>query len=278
MPESQFARRSQAPASPGRAALPQEVPSRSSGLIPFPPMGGRTRLGVAAILVISVFATGCLPPIAMPPTRGYGAPYQGTGKAIFTKDSRTDWEIFEGEQKITSEQALEATGDQEYETRRQIAKAHNELLLREAKRNRKRAKMMMWGGVGAILFGIIATPILASALKSETLTPATAMEPEMRVTEPSGASVLVSLLGSVIGTGGIAGIAYGFYGGTRKPPYYEWHTPRALDRPAYVRQQTEPYNEKLGASAPDESGPADDLGLAPGQRKPRPVRPMGGRK
>jgi hypothetical protein len=49
---------------------------------------------------------------------------------------------------------------------------------------------------------------------------------------------------------GVFGMSYGYLGGKQPPPYHFWRTPGPLDRPAYVRQQTEPYNEKLGHSTP----------------------------
>jgi hypothetical protein len=213
-------------------------------------MGGRTRLVIAIVVAFSVFATGCLRTTPLPPTRGYGAPYKGTGETIFVKDSRTDWDISEGERKLTSEQALEASGDEEYETRRQIMKAHNDALYRTGKKHRRDAKKMIYASLAMIAVGWIGGTIMAYATKSETVVPATAMMPATRTVEPSSTSNLFSAVGVLMVITGSVGIGYGFYGAIKPPPYVEWHVPRAMDRPAYIRQQVEPYNEKLTPANP----------------------------
>lgn len=228
-------------------------------------MGGRTRSRTALGCVISVvLAQGCLRKTPLPPTRGYGEPYKGTGETIFVKDSRTDWDITEGQsKKLTSAQALEASGDPEYERRRQLMKAHNENLYRVGKQHRSTAKKMIIGGIVMIAAGSIGGTLLAQSFKETTLTPATADTPEMRTIGPSGASAGFSLLGSAVGTLGIVAIAYAVYGSMQKPPYYEWRVPTSMDRPSYIRQQIEPYNEKLTPANPipkKRPGGVPDLG------------------
>lgn len=186
----------------------------------------------------------------MPPTAGYGAPYRGTGETIFVKDSRTDWTISEGGRPITGEQALEAAGDAEYERRRQALKAHNETLYRVGKQHRRTAKLMILSSVGLIAAGVIGGTILSHAFATETVTPATATDPEMRINEASGTSKLFSALGITMAVGGIVGVGYGFYGSLKRPPYIDWHIPVSMNRPAYIRQQVEPYNDKLTPANP----------------------------
>ena len=65
--------------------------------------GGDLRRGVALCALVAL-APGCLlkiGPPSPPPTRGYGEPYQGTGKPIYVKDSRTDWDVAEGGEKLS---------------------------------------------------------------------------------------------------------------------------------------------------------------------------------
>lgn len=213
-------------------------------------MRNRWRLGTAGALIASVVLQGCLMKTPPAPLAGYGPPYKGTGEAIFIKDSRTDWTISEGTRPITPEQALEASGDQEYETRRQIMKAHNEALHRAGKKHRRTAKIMIFSGLGLIAVGFIGGTIMAFATKSETISPPTAMDPAMRVVEPSATSNLFSLLGLVGVSAGVVGIGYGLYGSILKPPYVQWHVPYDMNRPSYIRQQVEPYNEKLTPAHP----------------------------
>jgi len=93
----------------------------------------------------------CITSVPPPPTVGYGAPYHGTGEGIYVKDSRNDWDITEGHHKISSEQALEATGDTEYETRRQIAKSYNSELGREGLAHKDRGNLMIRGSIIATI-------------------------------------------------------------------------------------------------------------------------------
>lgn len=217
----------------------------------------RTRGGRAATALALLVAMGsaCITSVPPPPTIGYGAPYHGTGEGIYVKDSRNDWDITEGHHKISSEQALEATGDTEYETRRQIAKSYNSELGREGLAHKDRGNLMIRGSIIATIAGAVLSLVVAPRLQEETITPATATMPESRTYTSGAATNLSANLGLLLFIGGIAGISYGYFGGKKPPPYYEWKTPMALDRPAYVRQQTEPYNEKIGApSIPDEDG------------------------
>jgi hypothetical protein len=120
--------------------------------------------------------------------------------------------------------------------------------------------------------------VLANSTLDTTTVPATDMMPEMRTTVAGGTSKGFVLLGNVSLIAGLVGLGYGWYGGSRPPPYHHWRTPDALNRPAYVRQHTEEYNDKLGAPATGQPhGPVDDgLAPAPGQRKPPPPRPTRG--
>ena len=214
------------------------------------------RAATVAVLTATLVAPlGCFGPPPLPPTAGYGAPYKGTGEGIYVKDSRDDWDITEGHHKITSEQALEAAGDPEYETRRQIAKAYNQRLYREAQEHHRRAYHLMEASAGAIVLGYIAGFVIAPGLQSETDTPAAAGMPEMRQFQSNFGTDTVATLGIGLLIAGLAGIPYAYYGGHRPPPYHVWHTPGPLNRPAYVRQQTEPYNEKIGAPSMPDLGP-----------------------
>ncbi|MBX3226422.1 MAG: hypothetical protein KIT84_44630 [Labilithrix sp.] len=227
---------------------------------------------VAAFLLVAQAA--CLPELPPPPTRGYGAPYAGTGKPIYVKDSRNDWQASEGGRPITSEQALEATKDEEYEIRRQAAKAYNEKIHVEGQSNRSLGKVLMYAGTGVAVAGFAVMFVLPSALRETTTTPRTATEPEVRVTEAGGASTAALLGGLLVGLAGIGMIAYGYVGGSKDPPYHLWRTPSALDRPAYVREKTEAYNERIGAPPVEEQpGAVETIPLAPGQRKQPPPKP-----
>ncbi len=190
---------------------------------------------------------GCISATRLPPTAGYGEPYRGTGQGIYVKDSRGEWAIFEGDQRISTEQALEASGDAEYEARRQIARDYNVKLYREAAQHRTIGYGWMGGGVVAAVVGVVLAEFVAPALQTETTTPATATMPETRSTTSGAATTAVANIGLVMVLGGIAGLIYGTYGVNKQPPYEEWKTPDVLNRPAYVRQHTEPYNEKIGA-------------------------------
>ncbi|MFT3692626.1 MAG: hypothetical protein QM831_05765 [Kofleriaceae bacterium] len=196
---------------------------------------------------MAVCLAGCIGETRPPPTVGFGEPYHGTGQGLYVKDSRGDWAIYEGAQPITSEQALEASGDAEYEARRQIARDYNVKLYREGLAHRTVGYAWISAGVVGCVAGIVLGLIVPKHLQEETTTPATATSPEMRVTTSGTAATLTANLGLALFIGGIAGMAYGSYGINKVPPYVEWHTPPALNRPAYVRQHTEPYNEKVGA-------------------------------
>jgi hypothetical protein len=212
-----------------------------------------------------------------PPTLGYGTPYRGTGEGVYVKDSRTDWDITEGHHKITSEQALEASGDPEYEARRQIAKDYNVQLYREGMEHRTRGHHMMEAGGVMAVVGLIVQFVVAPKLQKETITPAMDGMPETRTYTTGFAAGATVNLGFGLFALGVAGVTYGYLGGRRTPPYHVWRTPGPLDRPAYVRQQTEPYNEKIGApSIPDEDGqqlPGKGPGKGPGLRPPPGVKP-----
>jgi len=190
---------------------------------------------------------GCFSAVPAPPTTGYGAPYSGTGEGIYVKDSRTDWAISEGNRKIGSEQALEAAGDPEYEARRQIAKDYNARLYREGVTHHRHAYRLIGASTAAIVIGIVAAAVVAPALQHETIMPASADAPESRAYRSGFAANGMASLGGLLVLAGVGGIPYAYWGGSREPPYHVWHTPDPLNRPAYVRQQTEPYNEKIGA-------------------------------
>jgi hypothetical protein len=198
-------------------------------------------------------APACIHAVPAPPTAGYGDPYRGTGAPIYVKDSRGDWDITEGKQKISSEHALEATGDPEYEARRQIAKAYNAHLRDEGEAHRRRGHRMMKVGAAAAIAGLVLGLFVPRALQSETDMSAGPGMPELRSYRSGFASNAASAACLLLLVGGAGSLAYGYLGGRRPPPYHAWRTPGPLDRPAYVRQQTEPYNEKLGApTIPDE--------------------------
>src|SRR4051812_22682391 len=176
--------------------------------------------GVVALAMVSA----CIKAMPPAPTAGYGAPYHGTGARIEVKDSRTDWDISEGNTKITSEQALEASGDKEYETRRQIMKAYNARLEVEGRAHRKRGNKMMYAGIGGVVVGFLLAGI-APSLRGETDTAASTMGPEMRQHDAGIVSLAVSGVGYLLIFGGAGAITYGYLGGKRTPPYYRWHTP-----------------------------------------------------
>lgn len=225
---------------------------------------------VAALLLVATLPA-CLGEVPLPPTQGYGERYQGTGKPIYVKDGRSDWSIKEGERPITSEQALEVTKDEEYEVRRQEAKKYNEQIYAEGQSHRSLGKILMGAGAGVAVAGFAVALVVPSLLRDETTSPPTGVDPERRVTEPGGASVGVLAGGIILGLAGLGLMTYGYVGGRKDPPYHEWKTPAALNRPAYVREKTEPYNESIGAPPVEEQpGSVESLPLAPGQRKPPP--------
>jgi hypothetical protein len=216
--------------------------------------------------LISLLIAGCISNVSPPPTAGYGTPYKGNGQPILVADSTAGWEAKEGSAVITSEQALEATADPEYEARRQIAKHYNERLYDQGRAHSRNGTIMVVAGVAAALAGVVLSSVLANSLRSETTTPATADMAETRMYDTG--SLKIEGAGLVIGGVLVAGL--GYYLGVRPPPYHEWKTPPELDRPAYVRQLTEPYNEKLpqhgktGAPNGDEAKPTTMLpGITP---------------
>jgi hypothetical protein len=233
------------------------------------------RLGTAALLIVM---QGCMRPIPPPPMAGYGDPYKGNGQPIYVKDSRDDWTINEGKERLTSEQALEASGDAEYEARRQMMKDYNVKLYREGLAHQTRGRMMMLAGIAIAVGGYFGFKILARNSVETTTMPATDTMPEMRTSEPTGGAKGYALLGTLSIYAGLLTVLYGGYGGSRPPPYQEWHTPAALDRPAYVRQSTEAYNEKIGAPGVSDAPGFTETPtqLAPGQRKPPAPRPTQG--
>ena len=229
---------------------------------------------ITHLAVATLAQAGCFGALAKPPTEGYGAPYKGTGEGIYVKDSRDDWDITEGHHKITSEQALEASGDAEYETRRQIAKTYNDRLYDEGLQHRHLAYRVMEASGAAIVLGYIAGFVIAPRLQNETDIAAGPGMPEMQHYTSGIASDGMATAGVALLVAGLVGLPYAWYGGYKPPPYHEWQTPGPLNRPAYVRQQTEPYNEKIGApTLPDaETGTAPDasqLHLPPGVHGPR---------
>lgn len=192
-----------------------------------------------------VFAHGCVADIDAPVD---GALYTGTGEPIYVNDSRSGWTIEEGGIEISSEQALEASGDEEYERRRQIALAYNQTLDDEVRRHRVWGGLMMTAG-GAVIFVVI----IRTFRRRRRRTRASSLEWFV---------ALVSCVGS-LALGG-----YGFYGANKAPAYHLWRTPAALDRPAYVRQATELYNASIGAPAIEEQPGAigESPQAVPGQR------------
>ena len=223
-------------------------------------------MGKAFVVVAA--CTGCIGTVSQPPTAGYGDPYRGTGEQISVKDSRTDWDITEGGHKITSEQALEATGDAEYEARRQIARDYNVRIYREGQAHRSRGNVMIGIGAGLTAIGLVLVGVVAKSLQQETITPPMGTMPEMRSYTASTGTTLSVDIGIVAVALGVVGMSYGYLGGKRPPPYHYWETPGPLNRPAYVRQQTEPYNEKLGKTPPTNMPNAPRTRMPP-MRRPR---------
>jgi hypothetical protein len=87
--------------------------------------------------------------------------------------------------------------------------------------------------------------VLANSLRTESTMAATAEMAETRSYDTG--TLKAEGVGLVIGGAVVAGV--GYYLGIRPPPYHEWKTPPELDRPAYVRQLTEPYNETFSKPA-----------------------------
>ena len=189
-----------------------------------------------ALGLLATTGAACITSVQSPPAIGYGAPYHGSGQGLYVIDSQgSSFEIVEGRERISSEQALEAAGDAEYEARRQIALDHNARLYREALAHAKLGNTMIRGGVAGTALGLALSLVVAPRL-------------------PTDAIRLVSDAGLGLAIAGLAVAAYGYLGGTHPPPYHAWQTPPSLDRPAYVRQQTEPYNQRLGAPLVNPAG------------------------
>jgi hypothetical protein len=184
---------------------------------------------VATVLLAQV---ACLPEIPPVPTLGFGPPYRGTGEPIYVRDNPSDWAITEGSNTITSEQALEATGDREYEARREEIEAYNHKLHREARLHHAFGYTLMLVGLAAVGGGI-----------------ALGLEGQSNMANMAVGSATAPTLYAHYGLSfaGILVFYYAFTGARVPPPYIEWRTPPALDRPAYVRQLTEPYNERMKA-------------------------------
>lgn len=231
---------------------------------------------IAAVLLVATLPTltGCFHELPPPPTKGYGEPYRPSGKPIYVKDTRGDFTITEGQRPITSEQALEATKDEEYELRRQNAKKYNETLQSEGQSHRTLGKIFLGTGGALAIAGFAVMIVVPSLLREETTMPATRTDPDTRLTKPGGASAGALVGGLIVGLAGLGLAAYGYIGGAKDPPYHVWKTPKDLDRAAYVREKTEPYNESIGAPPVEEQpGSVESVPLAPGQRKPPPERP-----
>ena len=228
-----------------------------------------------AALLFAATLPACLGPLPPPPTKGYGAAYTATGKPIYVKNGRNDWNITEGQRPVTSEQALEAVKDEEYEIRRQDAKAYNDKIRAEGESNRSRGKIYTIAGVGIAILGFGTMLVVPSLVREENTTAASAGAPEQKITQPGGASAGFLVGGLVTGLIGVGLALYGDIWGSKDPPYHVWKTPKDLDRPAYVREQTEKYNESIGAPPVEEQpGSVESVPLAPGQRKPPAERPQ----
>jgi hypothetical protein len=228
---------------------------------------------IAALLLVATLPA-CFHELPPPPTKGYGEPYQGVGKPIYVKSGRNDTSISEGGRPIRSEQALEATKDEEYEIRRQDAKKYNDKIYAEGQSHRTLGKIFLGTGTALAVAGFAVMIVVPSLVREETSTPATTSDPDTRLTKPGGASAGALVGGLLVGLVGIGLAAYGYIGGAKDPPYHVWKTPKELDRPAYIRERTEPYNEAIGAPPVEEQpGSVESVPLAPGQRKPPPERP-----
>jgi len=196
----------------------------------------------------------CITSVQSPPTTGYDAPYRGNGQGIYVLETQGSLEIVEGRERISSEQALEATSDAEYEARRQIARDYNTRLYREALAHKDLGNNMVRGGVAGTALGLVLSLVVAPKLQTETITPAMTGAPEQRSYTSGVAVTLTANLGLVLAIVGAVGVGYGYFGGNNPPPYHEWQTPPSLNRPAYVRQQTEPYNQKVHAPLVNRGG------------------------
>ncbi len=230
------------------------------------------RRGTVATLLVALSLNACIVPgVEAPPATGYAESYSGNGKPIYVKDGRSDWSIDQGGEKLSSEHALEATGDTEYLTRKRASKAFNDKLFAEGKSNTVKANVIVYSGAVMVLAGLAAHFFLANRLVDRPITPATDVDPESRAAQGTTASESVRWGGLGLAALGVGAIVYGIVGSRGEPPYVAWKTPSALNRPAYVRQSAEAYNEKLGApgsSSPAAAAPVSTA-VAPGQRKPR---------
>ena len=236
------------------------------------PPSSALRRGTVVPLLAALSLNACIVPgVDAPPSGAYAETYQGNGKPINVKDGRSDWSIDQGGEKITSEHALEATGDAEYQARKRQSKEFNDKLFAEGKSNTVKANVLVYSGALMILGGLAAHFFLANRLVDRPLTPATDVEPESRAAQGTTASESVRWGGLGLAALGIGAIVYGIVGSRGEPPYVAWKTPPALDRPAYVRQSAEAYNEKLGAAGTSATASAAPVStaVAPGQRKPR---------
>lgn len=230
------------------------------------------RRGTVATLLVALSLNACIVPgVDAPPSSGYTENYKGNGKPIYVKDGRSAWSIDEGGERLSSERALEATGDAEYLARKREAKAFNDKLFAEGKGNTVKANVFVYSGALMVLGGLAAHFFLANRLVDRPITPATDVDPESRAAQGTTASESVRWGGLGLAALGIGAIVYGIVGSRGEPPYVAWKTPHALDRPAYVRQSAEAYNEKLGVAgtSPTASAAPVSTAVAPGQRKPR---------
>ncbi len=202
---------------------------------------------VVRFVAISLLSA-CITSVQPPPMTGYGAPYRGTGQGIYVVEQQPGaFEIVEGRERISPEQALEATDDAEYEARRAIARDYNTRIYREALAHQDLGNTMIRGGLAGIVIGTVLSYVVAPRLQTETITPASNGMPEQRSYTSGAAVTLTANLGLALALVGIVGVGYGYFGGRVPPPYHAWQTPRSLDRPAYLRQQTEPYNQRIHA-------------------------------
>lgn len=236
-----------------------------------PPSPALRRSTVVTLLAALSLNACIVPGVDAPPTSAYSENYRGNGKPIYVKDGRSSWSIDQGGEKLSSEHALEATGDAEYLARKREAKAFNDKLFAEGKSNTVKGNVLVYSGALMILGGLAAHFFLANRLVDRPITPATDVDPESRAAQGTTASESVRWGGLGLAALGIGAIVYGIVGSRGEPPYVAWKTPSALDRPAYVRQSTEAYNEKLGATGPSPTASAAPVStaVAPGQRKPR---------
>lgn len=212
-----------------------------------PAHASRSASVAIAMLAGCLFAQGCVADVKAPDE---GVPYVGTGEPIYVNDFRGGWGIREGGAGISSEQALAAAGDEEYERRRQIALAYNRTLDDEVRRNRVWGGLMMAASV-AVIFAVV---VLYWRRRRTAR--------RRKVSSFQWLVTVASCAGS-IALGGV-----GCYAANKTPAYHVWRTPEPLDRPAYVRQATELYNVSIGAPPIDEQpGAIGQIPQAvPGQR------------